>query len=67
MQNEYIFQMERRDKFIELARKESGQVENAEVYERRNSDYSRFQNAFNTFRIPQSNPYLEKWNASKGE
>jgi hypothetical protein len=60
--------MDRRDKYIALAQKEGvGQAANADVYERRDGDYSRYQNAFNTYRVPQTNTYLEKWNASKGQ
>ena len=65
MQNEYFFQMDRRDTYIENAKKEleekGGSIRDTEVFEHRQSDYSRFQNTFHTYRVPSTNPYLEKW------
>ena len=70
MNSEYFFQLDRRDEFIGLAKKAMGENTSAkgvEVFEKRETDYSRFQNAFNTYRIPETNPYLEKIKAAENK
>jgi hypothetical protein len=68
MNNEYVFQLDRRDLYLKLAKEglEKGELEvkNSAVFERRKADYSDFQNKFETYRIPTTNTYLEKIRAA---
>lgn len=68
MNNEYVFQLDRRDLYLKLAREaaqdEDFKVVNASVFEDRKADYSDCQNVYNTYRIPSTNKYLEKIRAA---
>jgi hypothetical protein len=67
MNNEYVFQLDRRDLYIKLAKEElekGEEVKNVAVFERRKADYSDFQNKFETYKIPATNKYLEKIRAA---
>jgi hypothetical protein len=68
MNNEYVFQLDRRDLYMKLAREELNkddvEVKNASVFEGRRVDYSDCQNAFNTYRIPSTNKYLDQIRAA---
>jgi hypothetical protein len=69
MQTEYGFQLDRRDQYMKNARKEieanGDKIKNREVFETREEDYSQFNNTYNTYRIPATNPFMEKVNAAK--
>lgn len=69
MQTEYGFQMDRRDQYMKNARKEieanGDLIKNRAVFEAREEDYSQFNNTYNTYRIPATNPYMEKVKAAK--
>mmetsp|Transcript_5651 Transcript_5651/g.8589 ORF Transcript_5651/g.8589 Transcript_5651/m.8589 type:complete len:107 (-) Transcript_5651:87-407(-) len=64
LNSEYFFQLDRRDDFIRQAKsdlsKGSSEIRGVEVFESRKKNYTKFENAFNTYRIPSSNPYLKK-------
>jgi hypothetical protein len=68
MQTEYGFQLDRRDLFMKNARSEleaSGdKIKNRAVFEGREEDYSQFNNTYNTYRIPETNKFMEKVKAS---
>lgn len=62
MNTEYSWQMDLRDEQLKHAKKEMAKdsyIPNAAVYERRSSDYSQFENAYNTYRVPTTNKFLD--------
>ena len=69
MQNEYTFQLDRRDEYMKIARREieaSGdKIRDKAVFEARDSDYSQFNNTYTTYRMPTTNPFMEKVKAFK--
>lgn len=68
MNNEYVFQLDRRDLYMKLAKeelaKDDAEVRNSSVFEGRRADYSDCQNVFNTYRVPSTNKYLDQIRAA---
>ena len=68
-QTEYGFQLDRRDQYMKNAREEieanGDQIKNRAVFEAREDDYSRFNNTYNTYRVPATNAFMDKVIAAK--
>lgn len=63
--------MDRRDEYIRNAKNEleanGDKIRGKAVFEAREDDYSQFNNTYSTYRIPSSNPYMEKLQASQAK